>query len=80
LEIAGLANQFRRAGVPRLMASLWQVSDESTGALMSRFYSALGEGRGAPEALATAQRALLADPAQEHPFYWAPFILIGTPR
>lgn len=80
LEIAGLANQFRRAGVPRLMASLWQVSDHSTGLLMSRFYSALGEGRAAPEALATAQRALLASPDQAHPFFWAPFILIGSPR
>lgn len=80
LEIAGLANQFRRAGVPRLMASLWQVSDESTRALMTRFYQALGEGRGPPEALAVAQRALLADPEMQHPFYWAPFILIGTPH
>ena len=80
LEIAGLANQFRRAGVPRLMASLWQVSDESTRALMVRFYQALGEGRAPPEALAVAQRALLADPEMQHPFYWAPFILIGTPH
>ena len=80
LEIAGLANQFRRAGVPRLMASLWQVSDESTRALMTRFYQALGEGRAPPEALAVAQRSLLADPAMEHPFFWAPFILIGTPH
>jgi CHAT domain-containing protein len=79
-EIAGLANQFRRAGVPRLMASLWQVSDESTRALMVRFYQALGEGRAPPEALAVAQRALLADPEMQHPFYWAPFILIGTPH
>jgi CHAT domain-containing protein/tetratricopeptide (TPR) repeat protein len=80
LEIAGLANQFRRAGVPRLLASLWQVSDDSTRALMVRFYEALGEGRAPPEALAIAQRSLLANPEMEHPFYWAPFILIGTPR
>ena len=80
LEIAGLANQFRRAGVPRLLASLWQVSDESTAALMARFYAALGEGRSATEALAVAQRVLLNDPTQSHPFYWAPFILIGNPR
>lgn len=80
LEIAGLANQFRRAGVPRLLASLWQVSDESTRALMVRFYEALGEGRSPPAALAVAQRSLLADESMKHPFYWAPFILIGTPR
>ena len=80
LEIAGLANQFRRAGVPRLLASLWQVSDESTQALMLRFYQALGEGRSPPQALATAQRALLAQPETAHPFHWAPFVLVGTPR
>ncbi len=80
LEIAGLANQFRRAGVPRLLASLWQVSDTSTQQLMVRFYEALAEGRPPPEALAVAQRALLAQESTNHPFYWAPFILIGTPR
>lgn len=80
LEIAGLANQFRRAGVPRLLASLWQVGDASTERLMVRFYEALGEGRAPPEALAVAQRALLADPEFAHPFHWAPFVLIGTPR
>lgn len=80
LEIAGLANQFRRAGVPRLLASLWQVSDESTQALMVRFYGALGEGRTPSESLAAAQRALIADPGTAHPFYWGPFVLIGTPR
>lgn len=80
LEIAGLANQFRRAGVPRLLASLWQVSDESTKALMVGFYEGLGQGRSAPDALAAAQRTLLADKATAHPFHWAPFILVGTPR
>ena len=80
LEIAGLANQFRRAGVPRLLASLWQVSDESTAALMLRFYEALGEGRSPAAALATAQRAMITHPEFGHPFYWAPFILIGSPR
>jgi CHAT domain-containing protein/Tfp pilus assembly protein PilF len=80
LEIAGLANQFRRAGVPRLLASLWQVSDESTQALMVGFYEGLGQGRTPPDALAAAQRSLLAKEATAHPFHWAPFVLVGTPR
>lgn len=80
LEIAGLANQFRRAGVPRLLASLWQVSDTSTHTLMVGFYEGLGQGRSPAEALSAAQRALLGEPATAHPFHWAPFILIGTPR
>jgi CHAT domain-containing protein len=80
LEISGLANQFRRAGVPRLVASLWQVGDESTKELMVGFYRGLSEGRRPPEALAAAQRSLLASDATAHPFHWAPFILVGTPR
>ena len=80
LEISGLANQFRRAGVPRLVASLWQVGDDSTKELMVGFYRGLSEGRRPPEALAAAQRALLARDAYAHPFHWAPFILVGTPR
>ncbi len=80
LEISGLANQFRRAGVPRLVASLWQVGDESTKELMVGFYRGLSEGRRPPEALAAAQRSLLAKPETGHPFHWAPFILVGTPR
>lgn len=80
LEIAGLANQFRRAGVPRLMASLWQVADTSTQTLMVGFYEALGQGRSPAGALAAAQRRSLANEETAHPFHWAPFILIGTPR
>ena len=79
VEIAGLAWQFRRAGVPRLVASLWKVSDRSTSALMEAFYRNLGQGRSPPEALAAAQRALLSDPNLAHPFHWAPFLLMGTP-
>lgn len=79
LEIAGLANQFRRAGVPRLLASLWQVSDTSTQALMVAFYEGLGQGRSPAEALTAAQRTLLAQPETAHPFHWAPFVLIGSP-
>ena len=80
LEIAGLANQFRRAGVPRLLASLWQVSDTSTQALMVGFYEALGQGRTPTAALAAAQRGLMGREETAHPFHWAPFILIGAPH
>lgn len=75
LEIAGLANQFRRAGVPRLVASLWQVSDTSTRLLMTRFYEALGQGRDPVAALASAQRAVLGAAGTEHPFHWAAFVV-----
>ena len=78
VEISGIANQFRRAGIPSLIASLWQVSDEATGKLMISFYQSLSQGTAPAEALRQAQLALLAEEGFEHPFYWSAFILIGA--
>ncbi len=80
MAVNGLAGQFRRAGVETLIASLWSVDDAGTMALMTAFYAALGKGEDLAAALRTAQRALLADPALAHPFYWAPFIVVGDWR
>lgn len=77
LEIEGLAAQFRRAGVPDLVASLWQVGDQGTGQLMRLFYEGLRTGRSPAAALAGAQRQLIQDPTWAHPFHWGAFVLIG---
>lgn len=77
IEIEGLAQQFRRAGVPTLVASLWQVSDESTERLMAAFYEGLAAGRPPAEALSAAQGVLIARPETAHPFHWGAFVLIG---
>ena len=37
-EVAHLANGFVEAGSTTIVASLWEVSDASTAALMERFY------------------------------------------
>ena len=82
VEIAGLAYQFKNGNVSRVLATLWQVDDEATAALMARFYAALHQGEGFAKALATAQRALIADADGQgfgHPAYWAPFFLMGPP-
>jgi CHAT domain-containing protein len=43
-----------------------------------RFYELLAkEHQGKSKALQRAQAELLANPAFRHPFYWAPFILVG---
>ena len=80
MAVNGLAGQFRRAGVETLIASLWSVADEGTMALMTSFYKALSKGENLAAALAIAQREMLADPRFEHPFFWAPFILVGDWR
>ena len=77
----GLARGFMYAGVPRLVASLWEVSDRGTAELMRRFYRGVLVDRLPPAAaLRAAQRALAADPRWRSPYFWAPFVLEGDWR
>jgi CHAT domain-containing protein len=83
LGLAGVAVQ---AGVKSTLASLWSVSDESTLTLVKEFYdNIVKKGLSKAEALQEAQIKLIkAKESQEinaqydHPYYWAPFILIGN--
>jgi CHAT domain-containing protein len=79
LEIAGLAYQFQRSRVHSVIATLWEVDDQATADLMTRFYGGLRDGLTYREALSEAQRGLIATPGFEHPGFWGPFILMGTP-
>jgi CHAT domain-containing protein/Tfp pilus assembly protein PilF len=73
----GLTRAFLHAGAAHVVATLWPVDDWATAALMERFYQEYA-GRADPAAaLAAAQRALLAQPATSHPFYWAGFVAVG---
>ena len=85
-EILGLGYQMQRAGAKASLASLWQVDDLGTQQLMISFYQALKTGNVTKaEALRQAQLALISGSASNgkempnltHPYYWAPFILIG---
>lgn len=77
--LVGLTRAFQFAGARSVLASLWQVSDASTGELMRRFYGHLRQGLPKDEALAAAQRELAqsADPLLAHPHHWAAFQLYG---
>jgi MYXO-CTERM domain-containing protein len=58
--------------------SLWQVDDEATRDLMTKFYQNMFQkGLGRSEAMRKAQLSLLAQPGRQHPFYWASFIVSG---
>ena len=63
------------------MATLWSVSDRSTAELMSQFYDRLTAPNATitkAEALRQAQLTLLKDPRYNHPYFWAPFVLVGN--
>jgi CHAT domain-containing protein len=75
-ELLGLMRAFLAAGAASLVASLWAVEDRSTALLMENFYRQLAAGAGKGAALRAAQLSLL-DGAYVHPYYWAPFFLVG---
>jgi CHAT domain-containing protein len=76
--LIGLTRGFMSAGVPRVVATLWDVQDESTVNLMTRFYrGVLRQGESPATALRAAQLAMLRDPRWSEPYYWAAFTLQG---
>ena len=83
--ITGLLWSAFVAGVPTTVASLWRVESASTSDLMIEFNRAwlASRAKGSPfakaEALRTAARKLIASGRYAHPFYWAGFILAGSP-
>jgi CHAT domain-containing protein len=67
------------AGAGSVLATLWRIDDQAAAALAGRFYFHL-RTLSVPEALARAQRDLLADPRFVNPYYWAGHLLIGAPE
>lgn len=76
-ELVGLTRGFFEAGTAAVVVSLWSVNDDSTAHLMERFYSHLDRGVGTSAAMRAAQTELRQTYA--HPYYWAPFLVVGRP-
>jgi CHAT domain-containing protein len=76
--LVGLTRGFMYAGAPRVLVSLWNVDDEGTSELMSRFYKKmLQEGQKPSAALRAAQIEMLQETKWKSPYYWAAFVLQG---
>lgn len=76
--LIGLTRGFMYAGAPRVMVSLWNVSDEATAELMKRFYGAmLKDGLKPAAALRVAQISMGKETRWKASYYWAAFILQG---
>lgn len=74
----GMSGSALKARARSALGTLWPVSDEAATRVMGDFYQRLAAGQGTrAQALRRAQLALAADPRRAHPFYWAPFVLIG---
>jgi CHAT domain-containing protein len=76
--VVGLSRAFLYAGARSVAVSLWNVGDISTGQLMKSFYSKMKPTTSNAAALREAQLEMLhGDLKWQHPYYWAPFILVG---
>jgi CHAT domain-containing protein len=77
-DYATLGQSLLYAGAGSVVATLWRIEDQAAAALARRFYHHLGSVA-APEALARAQRDLLAEPRFAQPYHWAGHLVVGAP-
>lgn len=78
-EIEGFGVIAQQQGAKAVLATLWPVADQSTAALMADMYRRRQfESLTKIDALRQAQIALRIQTKYSHPYYWAPFILMGN--
>jgi CHAT domain-containing protein len=85
LEIEGFGALAQKQGARGVIATLWPVADESTGIFMQQFYRLRQEKKlTKAEAMRQVQTAFIRGSASSasgtysHPYFWAPFILMGN--
>jgi CHAT domain-containing protein len=74
-ELLGLQRGLFCAGAASLLLSLWDVHDRSTAELMQAFYKSFTETGDMAVSLQSAMMLLRRE--NPHPYFWAPFVLIG---
>lgn len=76
-KLTGFYQSFFHAGAQSVVVSLWSLDDQAAIHTMTAFYQALKAGQPVHRALRSAQLTMMA--MWRHPYYWAPFMLIGNP-
>jgi CHAT domain-containing protein/Tfp pilus assembly protein PilF len=74
-ELLGLQRGLFCAGATSLLLSLWDVHDRSTSALMQAFYKNYIASGDMVSSLQTAMHLVRQE--YPHPYFWAPFVLVG---
>lgn len=88
--ILGLTAALFASGARAITASGWKVDDVATGELIGRYHELMAQGTPPAEALRATQRKMLdeartayttnpqsPEAAHAHPYYWAPFLMLG---
>ncbi len=74
--VMSMGRAFHYAGARSVLMSLWSVAEKSSVILVENFFRHVKGGRNKLDAL-TLSRREIREMGFEHPFYWAPFILVG---
>ena len=75
-SVGGLVTTFVEAGARNVVVSNWGVDSAATAELMTTMFDQTGSSQA--EALAKAEQKMINRPDEySHPFYWAPFTIIG---
>jgi tetratricopeptide (TPR) repeat protein len=75
-EQLGLVRGLLYAGARAVLLTLWDAYDSSTADFMTAFYARLQQGWSKARAAQDGMRELREQ--YPHPFYWAPFTLVGN--
>jgi hypothetical protein len=73
--LGGLVTSFVQAGARNVVVSNWEVDSGTTEKLMIALFAHRGISQAG--ALAEAERTLMNEPRWSHPYYWAPFTVVG---
>lgn len=78
-SLSGLARAFFYAGARSVLASHWAVASRATVALTTGAFGAMARDAtlGRAEALRRSAMTLASAKETAHPFFWAPFVLVG---
>ena len=74
-----MAKAFFYAGSRSLLVSNWPVASKATQVLITNTIKTYAEApdQGKPEALRSAMLEMMDQPEYSHPFFWAPFSVVG---
>lgn len=77
--VLSLSRGFFYSGAKSVVASLWNIDDQSTSTIMADFYANLKAGQRKSQALNNAKRNYLKTHSlsEQSPYYWSSFVLIG---
>lgn len=75
--VYGLNRAFQEAGAKAVLSTLWSISDAATLAFMNGFYDRFLKGAPPQKALQETQEEFIKNEQWSHPFYWAPFVMVG---